>query len=44
MNEASFNLRKWHSNSTELLEFIDEQETNEHSITNTSRVEGKKVT
>ena len=44
IKEASFNLRKWHSNFTELLEFIDEQETNEHSITNTSRVEGKKVT
>ena len=44
MKEASFNLRKWHSNSIELLEFIDKQETNEHSITNTSRVEGKKVT
>lgn len=42
MKEASINLRKWHSNFTELLEFIDEQETNENSITNPSRV--KKVT
>ena len=44
MREASFNLRKWHSNSTELLEFIHNKETIMRNTTNTSLVDEGNVT